>query len=173
VQPVCLTPCPPKRIGFVSTRFAGTDGVTLEARKWAHILHDLGHSCFWMAGQLDAPPGVWVAEFDLGAASPSIAPVFRPLPRFPAVVADLTVRHSLDLSWGELVAAVRACAPPWLEDVAPVVRYRGEGVGRHEVKTTLRLTYRHEERSLTQEEVNAAHFALMKALAERLPVSFT
>jgi glycosyltransferase involved in cell wall biosynthesis len=58
VQPVCLTPCPPKRIGFVSTRFAGTDGVTLEARKWAHILHDLGHSCFWMAGQLDAPPGV-------------------------------------------------------------------------------------------------------------------
>jgi phenylalanyl-tRNA synthetase beta chain len=125
------------------------------------------------AAALDAPPGVWVAEFDLGAASPSIAPVFRPLPRFPAVVADLTVRHSLDLSWGELVAAVRACAPPWLEDVAPVVRYRGEGVGRHEVKTTLRLTYRHEERSLTQEEVNAAHFALMKALAERLPVSFT
>lgn len=58
MQPVCLTPCPPKRIGFISTRFAGTDGVTLEARKWAHLLHDLGHSCFWMAGQLDAPPGV-------------------------------------------------------------------------------------------------------------------
>jgi hypothetical protein len=28
----------PKRIGFISTRFHGTDGVTLEARKWAeHI----------------------------------------------------------------------------------------------------------------------------------------
>ncbi len=125
------------------------------------------------AAALGVPPGLWVAEFDLAAASPALSPVFRPLPRFPAVVADLTVRHALDLSWGELVAAVRACAPPWLEDLAPVVRYRGEGVGRHEVKTTLRLTYRHGERSLTQEEVNAAHFALMKALAERLPVSFT
>lgn len=48
----------PKRIGFVSTRFAGTDGVTLEARKWAHILGELGHSSFWMAGRLDADPTV-------------------------------------------------------------------------------------------------------------------
>lgn len=58
MQTVCLTPCPPKRIGFVSTRFAGTDGVTLEARKWAQILEGLGHSCFWMAGRLDVPSEV-------------------------------------------------------------------------------------------------------------------
>jgi glycosyltransferase involved in cell wall biosynthesis len=58
MQTVCLTPGPPKRIGFVSTRFAGTDGVTLEARKWAQILEGLGHSCFWMAGLLDAPAGI-------------------------------------------------------------------------------------------------------------------
>src|SRR5262249_13909948 len=45
----------PKRIGFISTRFQGTDGVTLEARKWADILKAMGHSCYWMAGLLDAP----------------------------------------------------------------------------------------------------------------------
>lgn len=48
----------PRRIGFISTRFQGTDGVTLEARKWAHILESLGHTCYWMAGLLDAPPAV-------------------------------------------------------------------------------------------------------------------
>ena len=53
-----LTNPPPKRIGFVSTRFHGTDGVTLEARKWAHILKGMGHESFWMAGLLDAPPDV-------------------------------------------------------------------------------------------------------------------
>lgn len=47
-----------KRIGFISTRFQGTDGVTLEARKWAHILEQEGHTCFWMAGLLDAPQRV-------------------------------------------------------------------------------------------------------------------
>lgn len=45
----------PRRIGFISTRFHGTDGVTLEAEKWAHILTGMGHSCFWMAGLLDTP----------------------------------------------------------------------------------------------------------------------
>jgi glycosyltransferase involved in cell wall biosynthesis len=48
----------PKRIGFVSTRFAGTDGVTLEARKWAFILQSMGHECFWMAGLLDSLPEI-------------------------------------------------------------------------------------------------------------------
>ena len=43
----------PKRIGFISTRFHGTDGVTLEAAKWADILEEEGADCFWMAGLLD------------------------------------------------------------------------------------------------------------------------
>jgi glycosyltransferase involved in cell wall biosynthesis len=47
-----------RRLGFISTRFAGTDGVTLEAAKWAHILQGLGHSSFWMAGLLETPPEV-------------------------------------------------------------------------------------------------------------------
>ena len=48
----------PKRIGFISTRFHGTDGVTLEAKKWADILQGLGHESFWMAGMLDTPAGI-------------------------------------------------------------------------------------------------------------------
>ncbi len=48
----------PKRIGFISTRFHGTDGVTLEAAKWAHILGAEGAQCFWMAGLLDKPEAV-------------------------------------------------------------------------------------------------------------------
>ncbi|WP_319524512.1 glycosyltransferase family 4 protein [uncultured Desulfosarcina sp.] len=42
-----------KNIGFISTRFAGTDGVTLEASKWAQVLRAMGHNCYWLAGQLD------------------------------------------------------------------------------------------------------------------------
>ena len=45
-----------KNIGFVSTRFAGTDGVTLEASKWAQVLKSAGHNYFWFAGLLDRSP---------------------------------------------------------------------------------------------------------------------
>ena len=34
-------------------RFAGTDGVSLEAIKWAQILRQMGHQCYWFAGKLD------------------------------------------------------------------------------------------------------------------------
>ena len=44
------------RIGFVSTRFHGTDGVSLEASKWAKVFEEeLDHECFWFAGKLDTP----------------------------------------------------------------------------------------------------------------------
>lgn len=46
-----------RRIGFISTRIAGTDGVSLEVGKWAEILEDMGHECFYIAGQLDRPKG--------------------------------------------------------------------------------------------------------------------
>lgn len=45
-----------KRIGFVSTRISGTDGVSLEVRKWTEILERMGHSCYYIAGECDFPP---------------------------------------------------------------------------------------------------------------------
>ena len=43
------------RIGFVSTRLAGTDGVSLETGKWERVLTDLGHETFYFAGESDRP----------------------------------------------------------------------------------------------------------------------
>ena len=43
-------------VGFVSTRFAGTDGVSLETEKWATVFQREGFSCFYFAGELDRPP---------------------------------------------------------------------------------------------------------------------
>jgi len=43
------------RIGFVSTRLNGTDGVSLETRKWAQVLQRLGHPVYYFAGECDQP----------------------------------------------------------------------------------------------------------------------
>ncbi|RLF28738.1 MAG: glycosyltransferase family 1 protein [Thermoplasmata archaeon] len=42
-----------RNIGFISTRIAGTDGVSLEIGKWADILERNGFSCYYFAGELD------------------------------------------------------------------------------------------------------------------------
>ncbi len=45
-----------RRVGFVSTRFCGTDGVSLETNKWVDVLEQLGHTCFFFAGASDRAP---------------------------------------------------------------------------------------------------------------------
>lgn len=41
------------RFGFVSTRLAGTDGVSLETRKLADVARRAGHTTYFCAGELD------------------------------------------------------------------------------------------------------------------------
>lgn len=45
-----------RNIGFVSTRFKGTDGVSLETEKWATVLKRMGYECFYFAGVSDRDP---------------------------------------------------------------------------------------------------------------------
>ncbi|GAB1482703.1 hypothetical protein MASR2M78_15190 [Treponema sp.] len=42
-----------ERVGFISTRFQGTDGVSLETTKWCTVLSRMGHECFFYSGQSD------------------------------------------------------------------------------------------------------------------------
>ena len=42
-------------VGFVSTRFMGTDGVSLETVKWAAVFESRCFSVYYFAGQLDRP----------------------------------------------------------------------------------------------------------------------
>lgn len=44
-----------KNIGFISTRLAGTDGVSLETEKWTKVFKKKCFNCFFMAGELDRP----------------------------------------------------------------------------------------------------------------------
>ena len=56
-----------KHIGFISTRIAGTDGVSLEIQKWADVMESLGLTCFYFAGELDRPRAIGKARLSIGA----------------------------------------------------------------------------------------------------------
>jgi glycosyltransferase involved in cell wall biosynthesis len=49
-------PCIGKNVGFISTRLAGMDGVSMETRKWGDIFEKEGFNCYFFAGELDTPP---------------------------------------------------------------------------------------------------------------------
>ncbi len=63
-------------VGFISTRFAGTDGVSLETAKWANVFQKEGFSCFYFAGELDRPPDHSYLAEEAHFAHPEIKDVY-------------------------------------------------------------------------------------------------
>jgi phenylalanyl-tRNA synthetase beta chain len=149
-----------------------TEGAMLETGAGA-IVGCAGLVARSMARRWDVKTPVYIAELDVSAAAREVPlPDFKELARFPAVTADMTVEHPTTLSYAELVASVRRHAGPAVEHVGLQTRFSGQGLPAGVVRTTLRLTYRSAERSLTQTEVNEQQQALRRCLADQLGVDF-
>ena len=124
-----------------------------------------------IAARWNLGANVMVAELDIDSANEPALPRYETLARYPSVIMDMTVEHGEDLDYAELESATRENAGRWVEELSYVTRFHlPDGSGR--VRTTLRLVYRHPDRSLTQEEVNAEHTNLREGLAKRLGVTF-
>ena len=66
-----------RHIGFISFRLAGTDGVSLEAAKWAAVLEQMGCECYYMAGELDTAPERSCLEDKLHFQDPEIKAIYE------------------------------------------------------------------------------------------------
>lgn len=156
-------------------------GVELEARPQTRRGLEPGTSGIWTLAGGSEPVGqfgrlsghaeqvaLFAAEL-LAGDLPAEIPVgtVRIPSRFPAVIMDLTLTHSLSVSWAELTEAIEALRPSLLADYHLKVRYRGEGVPDGAVATTISLVYQSDERSLTQDEVNEQHLGLLNELERR------
>ena len=64
-------------VGFISTRFAGTDGVSLETTKWANVFQREGFSCFYFAGELDRPPDCSYLVEEANFTHPDIKDIYN------------------------------------------------------------------------------------------------
>ncbi len=96
------------RIGFISTRLAGTDGVSLETAKWAHVLQEQGHECFYMAGELDTPEEKSYLVHDCHFRNETIWDIYKGCFGQMTRPRDITercehIKHQLKNSIGEFV----------------------------------------------------------------------
>jgi len=66
-----------RNIGFISTRFAGTDGVSLETKKWADVLQKEGYHCYYFAGELDRLPQICYYLPEAQFSHPNIQEIYQ------------------------------------------------------------------------------------------------
>ena len=129
------------------------------------------------ARKLDAAAAVVAAEFDAAAWQGAVNPIeaVKPLPKFPASSRDIALTASLQLSYGDVRAAVLAQNEPLLESVSLFDLFTdpsGKNLSTDKKSLAISLTFRSGGRTLTTEEVNATTDRLKAGLKERLGVDF-
>jgi phenylalanyl-tRNA synthetase beta chain len=116
---------------------------------------------------LPANEAVYVAELDLDALARAQAEVDRlveSLPRYPSIVRDISMLVADVLPAATVRGTIRSSAPSTLVSIVEFDRYQGKGVPDGRVSLSLRLTFRASDRTLTDEEVQAATTGIIDAL---------
>jgi phenylalanyl-tRNA synthetase beta chain len=111
---------------------------------------------------------VYGGELELDALSQAAAGSvrsIRSLPRFPSAVRDLSLLIDECLPAADVRGTIRSSAPSTLVAVREFDRYQGKGVPDGQVSLSIRLTFRHPDRTLTDAEVQHAVDATVDALA--------
>ena len=119
-----------------------------------------------VAEAFDIKGRVVVAEVDLDALRPMEKDFYgiKPLPKFPAVSRDIAVVVDEAVGAGTMMDAIRAAAGKLLEDAKLFDIYRGEKLGAQRKSVAFAITLRAPDRTLTDEEINAAMEKVLKAL---------
>ncbi|MBQ8963325.1 MAG: phenylalanine--tRNA ligase subunit beta [Clostridia bacterium] len=122
-----------------------------------------------VAEAFDIKGRVVVAEVDLDALRPMEKDFYgiKPLPKFPAVSRDIAVVVDEAVGAGTMMDAIRAAAGQLLEDAKLFDIYRGEKLGVQRKSVAFAITLRAPDRTLTDEEINAAMEKVLKALSEK------
>jgi phenylalanyl-tRNA synthetase beta chain len=130
------------------------------------------------ARALDATSPVLVAELDLDAwraAQPRVAARtrYREIPRFPSTARDIALLAPLDLSHARIEQTLVSAEEPLLAEVELFDVFtdaRGEKIPAEKKSMAYSLTYRAPDRTLTADEVNAAHARLKERVKSELGV---
>ncbi|HLX62537.1 MAG TPA: phenylalanine--tRNA ligase subunit beta [Planctomycetota bacterium] len=110
-----------------------------------------------------------VCELDLAAlaALPTGPRRYHPLPAFPEIARDIAMVVGESIAWSELESFARNWTEP-LRDKNEQPRFlsvfRGKQVGAGKKSVAFSLVYRAPDRTLTDDEVNAAHKKFQDAL---------
>jgi phenylalanyl-tRNA synthetase beta chain len=116
--------------------------------------------------ELKQPAWVFQLNFALLAATARESACFTPLPKYPAVFRDLAVTLSAAIPAARVMDKIYACGRPWLIEAQLFDVYTGPPVPAGERSLAFHLYYRDPERTLTDEEVNPWHTAIIQGLQD-------
>jgi phenylalanyl-tRNA synthetase beta chain len=92
--------------------------------------------------------------------------LYSSLPRFPAIVRDVSLLVDRRLSLAEILAAIDEQKAAHFASAQFVGTYEGAGIAESKRSVTIRFEYRADDRTLRDDEVDASHWPLVEGLKQ-------
>lgn len=96
---------------------------------------------------------------------------YKPLPKYPSITRDIALVVDESMSVGEIEKVIWGAGAEILTSIKLFDIYRGEQVGAGKKSVAFNLTYRHSDKTLKDEDVQAAHAKVLDALKEKLDIN--
>jgi phenylalanyl-tRNA synthetase beta chain len=163
-------------VGFADAEFAAENVKHLRKGQSASVsvggvkVGYLGRLSDEIAANYKFKQPVYIAELDLQTVLAQLQPtvLYRPLPKYPSVVRDVSLLVKRSLNFAEIRNAVSGQNAEICRSVQFVDVYEGKGIADDERSITVRLEYRSDERTLIDEEVDTVHNKIVKSLENNL-----
>lgn len=113
---------------------------------------------------------VYIAELDLDLLY-SIAKLdrkYKPLPKFPSVTRDIAMLVDAHVPAGDIESVIKKAGGELVKDIKLFDIYKGKQIPFGLKSMAYTITYRNDERTLKDEEVNKVHDSIVKALRENI-----
>jgi len=109
---------------------------------------------------------VWAAviDFEMLSRRPEKAWQYVPLPRFPAAYRDLAIVVDESVSSGDVLKTIRAAGGSLVGEIRLFDRYSGPPIPEGKISLAFSVSYRHPDRTLTDEETQTAHRGIIESL---------
>jgi phenylalanyl-tRNA synthetase beta chain len=109
---------------------------------------------------------VWAGVINFGVLTDlsRAVPQYQPLPRFPAAFRDVAVVVDPGTKVGDLDNTIREAGGELVHSVTLFDRYAGKSVVEGKISVAFSISYRLPDRTLTDDEVDSAHKAIVAAL---------
>ena len=123
------------------------------------------------AAQFDLDKQVVTAaelDFDLLLEKGGAIPAAKPIPRFPAIVRDLSLIVDEPVAWTQITSVVQGKAPAELEQIDFGGLYRGKPIPNGKKSITVSLRFRDEQGTLRHETVDGFEGAILAGLTKTL-----
>ena len=145
-------------------------GQTAEVWVGARLIGVMGALHPETAEALDLPLNTFVADLELAAVVTGQVASFKPLSKFPASGRDLALLVK-DQNWSDIQACIAKAAGNKLDRVVLFDVYRGKGLPEGHASLAVNLSWRDQEGTIEDAEINAAVEQVLASLDSQLGVT--